>query len=63
MARNRGWALANSQKGTDAFNLTPFEEIDLADNHVNELESTSFPTWLELSGEVAAPPDSLAAIS
>ena len=56
-------SLANSQQGIDAFNLTALEEIDIADNHVNELQGRSFPTWLEPSDEVASLPDSWAAVS
>ena len=55
--------MANSQQGIDAFNLTALEEIDIADNHVNELQGRSFPTWLEPSDEVASLPDSWAAVS
>ena len=46
--------MANSQQGIDAFNLTALEETDIADNHVNELQGRSFPTWLEPSDEVAS---------
>ena len=46
--------MANSQQGIDAFNLTALEEIDIADNHVNELQGRSFSTWLEPSDEVAS---------
>ena len=63
VARSWGLSLANSQQGIDAFNLTALEEIDIADNHVNELQGRSFPTWLEPSDEVASLPDSWAAVS
>ncbi|XP_076968396.1 uncharacterized protein LOC143643718 [Tamandua tetradactyla] len=56
LTRNQEWPPANSQRGTEVFNPTNHEGLNLANNHLSDCGSGSFSRWALREAETQPAP-------